>query len=180
MALLTNSTIGLGLDNVKGRRRVPYPPTRISAFKTIFFLLCNVVAQKALLFEKWRTHNCSENDNSFFFYIKMKFFSKKKKHEHHEEKPREQCVSCKDIKSVDCFKCKGSGKLTSKDQQRGEGEAGRAEHVDEICPDCSGLKVQPCDKCSSKTMGELYGKLKQKAQDGHIDVPVLMRTSSLK
>ena len=32
MAMLQNSTRGFGLVNVSGRRRVPKPPTRISAF----------------------------------------------------------------------------------------------------------------------------------------------------
>lgn len=32
MGLLAKSTKGLGTDNVRGRRRVPKPPTRISAF----------------------------------------------------------------------------------------------------------------------------------------------------
>lgn len=32
MALLQNSTNGFGLEKVKGRRRVPKPPTRIKAF----------------------------------------------------------------------------------------------------------------------------------------------------
>lgn len=33
MGKLQNGTSGLGVENVNGRRRVPNPPTRISAFK---------------------------------------------------------------------------------------------------------------------------------------------------
>jgi hypothetical protein len=57
--------------------------------------------------------------------------------------------------------------------------AGSAES-DEVCKECSGLKVKPCEKCSSKSLGELYDKLKKRAEDGDINVPVLARTSSFK
>jgi hypothetical protein len=35
MGLFANGTIGLGNERVSGRSRVPYPPTRISAFMAI-------------------------------------------------------------------------------------------------------------------------------------------------
>lgn len=40
MGLLQNSTRGLGTLRVSGRSRVPYPPTRIRAFMSVFLIYC--------------------------------------------------------------------------------------------------------------------------------------------
>jgi hypothetical protein len=49
MGLLQNSTHGLGVEKVKGRRRVPNPPTRMIAFIVYYNCVCLIYLSNNIL-----------------------------------------------------------------------------------------------------------------------------------
>jgi hypothetical protein len=61
------------------------------------------------------------------------------------------CKECGGMSSIDCQECCGSGRTIGK-----EGCSDLAS----ACWKCAGLKVQPCTKCSSTSLKELFQKLK--------------------
>jgi hypothetical protein len=60
-------------------------------------------------------------------------------------------MECRGFSSVDCQECYGSGRIVGK-----EGCA----DLTSACWKCAGLKVQPCTKCSSSSLKDLFQKLK--------------------